>query len=76
MSQVTLYLDEETNRKMRKAARAAGTSRSEWVAEAIRKRLALEWPEGFSKLAGAWRDFPPAEEIRKSTGRDARRERV
>ena len=74
MPQVTLYVDEETDRKMRKAARAAGVSRSRWAAEAIRKKLGTEWPESFLKLAGAWRDFPSAEELRKSAGRDTPRE--
>jgi len=39
MPQVTLYIDDETDRKMRKAARVAGVSRSRWVAATIRKRL-------------------------------------
>jgi hypothetical protein len=76
MPQLTLYIDEETDRKMRKAARAAGVSRSSWAAEAIRKKLGEEWPESFMKLAGAWEDFPTADELRKQTGRDARREKL
>ena len=39
MPQVTLYIDDETDRKMRKAARVAGVSRSRWAAATIRKRL-------------------------------------
>jgi len=70
MAQLTLYIDDNTDRKMRKAARTAGVSRSRWAAEAIRKKLGTEWPKGFLELAGAWRDFPTAEEIRKSIGRD------
>lgn len=74
MPQVTLYLDEETDRKMRKAARAAGLSRSRWAAEAIRRKLGDTWPPEFMSLAGAWADFPSAEEIRKTTGSDTPRE--
>ena len=76
MAQVTLYIDDDTDRKVRKAADAAGVSRSRWAAEAIRKRLGTEWPKDFLELAGAWRDFPTAEEIRKPIGRDAPRERL
>lgn len=76
MAQVTLYLDEETDRKMRKAARAAGVSRSRWAAEAIRRKLGEEWPDAFLNLAGAWGDFPTADEIREPLGRDTRREQL
>jgi hypothetical protein len=76
MPQVTLYIDEETDRKMRRAARAAGVSRSRWVARAIRKNLASEWPDSFLALAGAWPDFPSAKEIRRQTGTDTRREHL
>lgn len=76
MAQLTLYIDDETDLKMRKAARAAGVSRSRWAAEAIRRKLGEEWPEGFMGLAGAWKDFPTADELRKQLGRDARREKL
>lgn len=76
MPQVTLYLDEETDRKMRTAARAAGVSRSRWASDAIRKKLGDEWPEAFLALAGAWKDFPTANELRKHVGRDTPRERL
>lgn len=76
MAQVTLYLDAETERKMRRAARAAGLSRSAWVIDAIRRKLGEEWPETFMNLAGAWKDFPTAEELRKVAGRDARRTKL
>jgi hypothetical protein len=73
MPQISLYIDAETDRKMRKAARAAGISRSRWASEAIRSKLGEEWPESVMKLAGAWKDFPTAGQIRKTLGRDAPR---
>ena len=76
MSQVTLYLDADTEKKMRRAARAAGVSRSAWVIDAIRRKLGEDWPESFMNLAGAWKDFPSAEELRKGVGRDARRTKI
>jgi len=74
MPQVTLYLDAETDEKVRRAARAARISRSRWVAEAIRKSLAAEWPATVRELAGAWENFPSAEEIREGAGKDTDRE--
>lgn len=65
MGQVTLYLDGKTEEKMKAAAKAAGTSQSQWVASLIRERTTLEWPASIARLAGAWADdFPTLEEIR------------
>ena len=76
MAQITLYLDADTEVKLRQAAKAAGVSQSRWVAELIRERTASEWPESVARLAGAWTDFPTAEEIRAGLGSDARRRRL
>lgn len=76
MGQVTLYLDGETEAKMKAAANAAGVSQSRWVAELIREKTATHWPESVAKLAGAWsdEDFPSCSEIRSGLGEDVRRE--
>lgn len=76
MAQVTLYLDEETKKRMRRAARAAGVSQSRWLAELVRQETASEWPAEVRELAGAWPDFPEAEDLRRGVGRDVRRERL
>ena len=73
MAQVTLYLDPQTEEKMKAAARAAGISNSRWVADLIREKTALEWPESVRHLAGAWPDFPTAEELRQGLPGDAPR---
>jgi hypothetical protein len=74
MSQITLYLDETTESRVRQAAKAAGVSLSRWVSVVIREKLADEWPESVIHLAGAWRDFPAPEEIKESPGEDLPRE--
>jgi hypothetical protein len=74
MVRVTLYLDRETEALMRAAARTAGVSPGRWVAELIRERTAREWPESVRRLAGAWPDFPTAEELRARLPGDAPRE--
>lgn len=75
MAQVTLYLDEETVKRVRRAAKAAGLSQSRWLAELVRAKTAREWPDAVRELAGAWGDFPEADELRRA-GRDAKRERL
>ena len=67
MGQVTLYLDPDTEERMKVAAKSAGVSQSRWVAELIRTRTATEWPESIAKLAGAWTDLPSLEELRQSS---------
>jgi hypothetical protein len=75
MAQLTLYLDRETEEKMKAAARAAGTSLSQWVASLIRDRIAGEWPASVAALAGSWKDdFPSLEEIRHGADEEPRRE--
>jgi hypothetical protein len=42
----------------------------------IREKTAEVWPVHIQKLAGAWKDLPEAEEIRKDMGADIKREPV
>lgn len=58
MSQITLYLDDDTQAVLTQAAQAHGVSKSRWVAEAIRKQAAQEWPADCLALAGQFADFP------------------
>jgi hypothetical protein len=76
MGQVTLYLDPETEEKMKEAAKTAGVSQSRWVADLIREKTATEWPASIVQLAGAWaeEDFPSLDEIRKGLPPDLPRE--
>jgi len=65
MSQITIYLDEETEALLKAAVEASGVSQSKWVADAVRQRVRSEWPPSIAQLAGAWPDFPVAEELRR-----------
>ena len=76
MTQVTLYLDDETADQMKLAARRAGLSRSRWLAELVRQRTSSEWPPAVLALAGAWPEFPTTRKLRRRSGGDVRRERL
>ena len=76
MGQVTLHLDEETIKQVKRAARASGLSQSRWLAELVREKTARQWPGAVRELAGAWGDFPGVEDLRRSEGRDVERERL
>lgn len=73
MGQVTIYLDENTEQAMRTAAQSAKVSQSKWIAQLIQEKAGQEWPEEVIALAGAWSDFPTAEEIRKPHPKDIKR---
>jgi len=76
VARVTLYLDEDTAEQMRRAAKASGLSQSRWLARLVRQASARDWPMDVRDLAGAWKDFPSADAIRRRSGRDARREKL
>lgn len=76
MAQITIYLDDDAAGQVKAAAKAGRVSRSQWIAEAIRLRIGRDWPASVRELAGAWPDFPTAEEIRRKQAGSARRERL
>jgi len=77
MGQVTIYLDNETENKLKKAAKSSHLSVSKWVARVIREKTRTEWPQDVVKLAGSWKnDFPTIEEIRSNVGHDSSREKL
>ena len=78
MAQITIYLDDDTERLVRRHVKSSHESTSKWVAEAIRRRAVSEWPADILSLFGSWKDedFPDASELRKGYGADARREKL
>ncbi|MBW1787575.1 MAG: CopG family transcriptional regulator [Deltaproteobacteria bacterium] len=76
MGQVTIYLEDEIEVKMRSAAKAMNLSQSRWIANIIKEKVADEWPGAVRDLAGAWKDFPSLEDIRHFQESDAHREEL
>lgn len=75
MGKVTLYLDAETEARLKIAAKAAGVAQSRWGATLIQQKTAAdEWPPSIARLAGAWADLPTAEELRAGGSEDIPRE--
>ena len=74
MGQITIYLEDATEKKMRERAQAEKLSQSKWIARLIEEKTRDQWPESVEKLAGAWKDFPSVEEIRQTSIPDFRRE--
>ncbi len=74
MGQVTIYLDDETERRLRRAAKDMGVPMSRWISQLIQAEMCTQWPESVRKLAGAWPDFPDTEAIREAQETDIPRE--
>ena len=74
MGQVTIYLDDEKEKRLKAAAKAAGMPVSRWVASLVEEKTRTVWPESVRRLAGAWQDFPDLETIRATAGTDSARE--
>lgn len=77
MGQVTIYLDNATENKMKKAAKASHLSVSKWIARIVEEKISTEWPQDIIDLAGSWKDdFPTIQEIRATVGHDSPREEL
>ena len=76
MSQLTIYLDEDTERRVKTAAESAGVSLSRWVTSVVREKTETEWPQAILDLAGAWPDLPTAEELRQTQPADSERQEL
>ena len=74
MGQVTICLEDEVEQNMSAAAKSEHLSKSKWVASLIKAKVASEWPESITHLAGAWKDLSLTEEGRASLGQDIERE--
>ena len=76
MGQVTIYLDDQIEIKMKSAAKSAELSISKWIAGVIEAKVVSEWPSSVVNLSGAWEDFPSVAEIREGYAVDSIREEL
>ena len=74
MGQVTIYLEQQVEEKMRMQAKVENRSLSQWIASLIKEKVDNEWPDHIAELSGQWKDFPNLEELRAEQGEDAERE--
>ena len=76
MGQITIYLDDETERLVKRHVKGSGESTSKWRPEAVRQPARSERPADILSLFGSWKDgdFPDQDELRKGYGVDMPRE--
>jgi len=78
MGQITIYLDDDTERLVKRHVKGSKESVSKWIAEAVRRRALAEWPADLLALFGSWKDddFPDPAELRSNPAADALREEL
>ncbi|MEA3373960.1 MAG: CopG family transcriptional regulator [Campylobacterota bacterium] len=74
MSQVTIYINNQLEEKIKKIAQSMNVSISKFIVSAVEQQLKEEWPNSIKKLSGSWSDFPNEKEIRQTKVDDMKRE--
>jgi len=74
MSQISLYIDESTMKKVENAAKKQHISISKWVATQLHGCLDAAYPVGFENLFGSVKDGSFAEPGEIPFGADSKRE--
>ena len=72
MPQLTIYLEEATEKLLRKQLDSSGLSQSRYIAGLIVERAQTQWPSQLVSVLGTWADvdFPDIKDLRKTVGTD------
>ena len=67
MAQITIYIDNNLEEKIKEITKNTGQSISKYISNAIEQKLNNSWNEDIKNLSGSWNDFLSLEEIRNNT---------
>jgi len=76
MAQITIYINNELESKIKDIANSLDTSISKYISMLIEKNINSNWNPKVKELPGSWSDFPSLEELREGTAPDAKREEL
>lgn len=65
MAQVTIYINNELESKIKNKALSLNISISKFIAKILEQKIDNEWNADVKELAGSWKDFPELKEIEK-----------
>jgi hypothetical protein len=74
MAQITIYINNDLESKIKEIAASQETSISKYISTVIERNINNNWNPKIKNLAGSWSDFPSIEEIRNNNNLDAQRE--
>ncbi|MFA5233302.1 MAG: DUF6364 family protein [Sulfurimonas sp.] len=66
MAQVTIYIDNNLEEKVKKLAKSAGTSISKFISNILEQKVKTSWDDSVRELSGSWRDDSAFDEEMKS----------
>lgn len=67
MAKITIYIDNNLEKKIKEVSKNTGQSISKYILNTIEQKLNNSWNEDIKNLSGSWSDFPTLEEIRSNT---------
>ena len=75
MAQVTIYMNDKVEQKVKKLAKSMNLSISKYISSVLEQKTADSWDSDIKNLGGAWNQFSSIEEIRSNVSvEDAPRE--
>ena len=74
MAQVTIYISNDLESKVKEIASSQETSISKYISTVIERSISNNWNPKIKNLPGSWSDFPTIEEIRSNNTQDLKRE--
>lgn len=67
MAQVTIYLDNSLEVKIKEIAKQSGLSISKFISKTLEQNIKSSWDNDVKKLSGSWNDFCSIEKIQNTT---------
>jgi len=74
MAQVTIYMDNKLESRVKDLASSTGLSISKFISKILEKKITNSWSTDVRELSGQWNDFSSLEEIRDINTKDTPRE--
>jgi hypothetical protein len=66
MSQVTIYMNESIEKKVKELAKSMNMSISKYITTLLEEKTNTEWSSEVQNLCGAWSDFPSLATLREN----------
>ena len=75
MAQVTIYMNNNIEQKVKKLAKSMNISISKYISTILEQKTANCWDSSTKELSGSWSDFSTISEIRSNENvKDTKRE--
>ena len=71
MGRITIYLNDNLEKNVRRRAKAEGLSVSKWIAQTIEDHECAKWPSSVLASFGSWTYMPDLKTIRATYGKDS-----